>query len=186
MRVSLLTRAGFAAAAAVIATASAMATAGAAGAAAAPRKPTPKPTYTATRGAGGQHPHMTVTPGSPSPTASPQKPAHPQKSPHPSVVATPQPTDLSIATKPVARHHRHLTLIAGQLTAGGVGLPGRVIFLDRETATGGLAVVGREHSGRDGGVAFVVSPRAATSFLLVFPGGRGFRASRSSVVTVKN
>jgi hypothetical protein len=194
MRVSLLTRAGVAAAAAVIATAGAMATAGAAGAAAGPRKPTPKPTYSyfETRPAVQHHEHVTVTPGAPSRTTLPQKltqrpnTALARKRAHHSSPAARQATHLSIGTKAAIEHHRHVTVIAGRLTAGGAGLAGRVIFLDRVTATAGLVVVDRERTSRTGDVAFVVSPEVTTHYLLVFLGSSRLRGSRSLVVMVKD
>jgi hypothetical protein len=97
-----------------------------------------------------------------------------------------QATHLSIATRPAVEHHEHVTVIAGRLTSHRAGLPDRVVALVRVGAKDRLIVVGHEHSGRFGGVAFTVSPQLATHYLLVFAGGSRFLPSRSLVVTVKD
>jgi hypothetical protein len=95
------------------------------------------------------------------------------------------PTHLSIAEKRAVEHHKHVTIIAGRLTTHGFRLPGRLIFLDRVTARHKLVVVGREHTGRFGGVAFAVAPKVTAHYLLVFEGTPRLHSSHSRVVTVK-
>jgi hypothetical protein len=99
---------------------------------------------------------------------------------------TRQPTHLSIATRAAVEHHQHVTLIGGRLTSHGAGLPGRLVFLVRVSAKDRPVVVGRERSGRFGGVGFAVSPKLTAHFLLAFPGGPAFLPSRSVAVTVKD
>lgn len=94
------------------------------------------------------------------------------------------PTHLSIADKRAVEHHKHVTVIGGRLTSFRFSVRGKVVFLDR-VAGHKLAIVGRERTGRGGGVAFVVDPRKAAHFVLVFPGTRNFHSSHSRVITVK-
>jgi hypothetical protein len=99
---------------------------------------------------------------------------------------TRQPTSLSIGTKAAVEHHQHVTLIGGRLSSHRAGLPGRLILLVRLSAKDKPVIVGRERSGKFGGVAFAVSPKLAAHYLLAFPGGSAFLPSRSRVVTVKD
>jgi hypothetical protein len=94
-------------------------------------------------------------------------------------------THLSIADKRAVEHHKHVTIIAGRLTTPGFRLPGRLIFLDRVTARHKPVIVGRERTGRFGGVAFAVAPRVKTHYVLVFEGTPRLHSSHSRVVTVK-
>jgi hypothetical protein len=95
-------------------------------------------------------------------------------------------THLSIADKRAVEHHKHVTVIAGRLTVPGFKkLPGRLIFLERITPRHRPVIVGREHTGKFGGVAFVVDPRFTTHYRLEFPGTPRLHSSHSRVVTVK-
>ncbi len=97
------------------------------------------------------------------------------------------PTHLSIATKPAVEHHRHVTVIAGRLTTKhDIPLPGQIVFLDRLTPKHGFVTVGHERTGGFGGVAFVVSPKVPTAFVLVFKGTPKLRSSHSRIVIVKH
>jgi len=97
------------------------------------------------------------------------------------------PTHLSIADRRAVEHHKHVTIIAGRLTVPGFRrLPGRLIFLERITAKHGRIIVGREHTGRFGNVAFVVDPKVTTHYRLEFPGTPRLHSSHSRVVTVKD
>jgi hypothetical protein len=95
------------------------------------------------------------------------------------------PTHLSIADRRAVEHHKHLTVIEGRLTSFRFPLRGKLVFLDRVTARHKLVIIGREHTGRGGGVAFVVDPKCTSHFALVFPGTPNFHSSHSRVVTVK-
>ena len=95
------------------------------------------------------------------------------------------PTHLSVADRRAVEHHKHVTVIAGRLTSFRFALRGKIVFLDR-VAGHKLAIVGHERTGRGGGVAFVVDPKKATHFVLVFPGSPNFHSSHSRVVTVKD
>jgi hypothetical protein len=96
-------------------------------------------------------------------------------------------THLSIATKPVVEHHKHATVIAGRLTTvRGRSLPGRVVFLFRLAPKHWPLNVGREVTGKFGGVAFVVDPKIRTHYVLVFEGTRRFHSGHSRVVSVKD
>lgn len=96
------------------------------------------------------------------------------------------PTHLSIAKRRAFEHHHRVTVIFGRLsTVRNIGLPGRVVFLDR-VAGHHLVKVGRERTGEHGRVAFVVDPKASTRFVLVFEGSRVFHSSHSRVVVVKD
>jgi hypothetical protein len=97
------------------------------------------------------------------------------------------PTHLSIARKPAFEHHKHVTVIAGRLSTlkRNLALPGRLVFLDR-VAKDGLVIVGHERTGKFGRVAFVVDPKAATRFVLVFRGTPRLHSSHSRVVVVKH
>jgi hypothetical protein len=96
------------------------------------------------------------------------------------------PTHLSIADKRAVEHHKHVTIIAGRLTVRGwKKLPGRLVFLERITANHKRIIVGREHTGMFGGVAFAVAPRVRTHYRLEFPGTPRLHSSHSRVVTVK-
>jgi len=94
-------------------------------------------------------------------------------------------THLSIADKRAVEHHKHVTIIAGRLTTPGFRLQGRLIFLERVTAKHKPVIVGREHTGRFGGVAFAVDPKLTTHYRLEFPGTPRLHSSHSRVVTVK-
>jgi hypothetical protein len=96
------------------------------------------------------------------------------------------PTHLSIGTHRAVVHHKHVTVIAGRLTSGKIALRDRLIFLDRVVGPKHKLVhVRREHTNKNGAVAFVVAPKSATRYVLVFPGTPRFHSSRSAVVTVK-
>jgi hypothetical protein len=95
------------------------------------------------------------------------------------------PTHLSIAKHRAKAHNKQVTVIAGRLsTVHNIGLRGRVVFLDR-IADHMLFVVSRERTGRHGIAAFVVDPKAATKFVLVFEGTPHLHSSHSHVVVVK-
>jgi hypothetical protein len=94
------------------------------------------------------------------------------------------PTHLSIGDRHAVEHHHHVTVIAGRLTTFRHPLPGRLVFLDR-VAGHKLFIVGHEKTGRRGGVAFVVDPKKATHFVLVFEGTPHLHSSHSRVITVK-
>jgi len=95
-------------------------------------------------------------------------------------------THLSIADRRAVEHHTHVTIIAGRLSVRGwKKLPGRLVFLERVTARHKPVVVGREHTGKFGGVAFAVHPKATAHYRLEFPGTPRLISSRSRVVTVK-
>jgi hypothetical protein len=95
------------------------------------------------------------------------------------------PTHLSVAKVPATLHHRHVAVIVGHLRSHRVPLRGKVVFLDRRTATGKWVVVRKEVTHRFGNVAFVVDPKVNAHYVLVFNGSRNFRPSRSRVVVVK-
>ena len=95
------------------------------------------------------------------------------------------PTHLSIADKRAVERHKHVTIIAGRLTTPGFRLPGRLIFLERVTAKHKPVIVGREHTGRFGGVAFAVAPKTTAHYRLEFPGTPRLHSSHSRIVTVK-
>jgi hypothetical protein len=95
------------------------------------------------------------------------------------------PTHLSIATRRAVEHRRHVTLIGGRLTSLTFPLKGKLIFLDRVTATHKLIIVGREWTNRHGTVVFVVAPKVTAHYALVFPGTPNFHSSHSRVVTVR-
>lgn len=95
------------------------------------------------------------------------------------------PTHLAIAKRRAFEHHHRVTVLFGRLsTVHNIGLPGRVVFLDRITSKG-LVKIGRERTGRHGRVAFVVDPKATAAFVLVFEGTRHLHSSHSRVVFVK-
>jgi hypothetical protein len=95
-------------------------------------------------------------------------------------------THLSIADRHAVEHHKHVTIIAGRLSVHGFKrLPGRLIFLERITAKGKRVIIGREHTGKFGGVAFAVDPKMRTHYRLEFPGTPRLHSSHSRVVTVK-
>jgi hypothetical protein len=95
------------------------------------------------------------------------------------------PTHLSIGKHRAVAHHKHVTIIGGRLsTVRNIGLPGRVVFLDR-IANHALVVVGRERTGRHGVAAFVVDPKVTAKFVLVFEGTHVFHSSHSRVIVVK-
>jgi hypothetical protein len=95
-------------------------------------------------------------------------------------------THLSIADRRAVEHHQHVTIIAGRLTVRGFKkLPGRLIFLERITPRHKPVIIGREHTGEWGGVAFAVHPKGTAHYRLEFPGTRRLISSRSRVVTVK-
>jgi hypothetical protein len=95
-------------------------------------------------------------------------------------------THLAIADKRAVEHHKHVTIIAGRLsTPRFKRLPGRLIFLERVAAKHKPVIVGREHTGRFGGVAFAVDPKVTSHYRLVFPGTPRLISSRSRVLTVK-
>lgn len=94
------------------------------------------------------------------------------------------PTSLSI--RAVAHHRRHFDVISGALKSHRVPLRYKVVFLESRTAGTKFAVVARELTHRRGGwVAFRVSPRETTRYVLVFRGSPNFRHSHSGVVTVR-
>ena len=95
------------------------------------------------------------------------------------------PTHLSIAKRHAVEHHRHLTVIGGDLRSRRFGLRDKVVYLERRTPGTKWAVAGHETTNRFGQVAFAVNPAATTRFVLVYKGSKNFRASRSRVVTVK-
>ncbi|HTW01058.1 MAG TPA: hypothetical protein VMF87_12235 [Streptosporangiaceae bacterium] len=95
-------------------------------------------------------------------------------------------THLSIADRRAVEHHKHVTIIAGRLSVHGFKrLPGRLVFLERITDKGKRVIIGREHTGMFGGVAFAVHPKMRTHYRLEFPGTPRLHSSRSRVVTVK-
>jgi hypothetical protein len=95
-------------------------------------------------------------------------------------------THLSIADRRAVEHHKHVTIIAGRLTVRGFRkLPGRLVFLERITPKHKPVIVGREHTGKFGGVAFAVDPKVTAHYRLDFRGTPRLISSRSRVVTVK-
>ena len=96
-------------------------------------------------------------------------------------------THLSIATKHAVEHHKHVTVIAGRLSTRyrNFSLPGRLVFLDRVTPKHHLVVVAKERTRKFGIAAFVVDPKMATHYVLVFEGTPRLISSHSRVVTVK-
>ena len=95
------------------------------------------------------------------------------------------PTHLAIAKRHATEHHRHVTVIGGDLRSGRFGLRHKLVYLDRRVPGGKWTVVGHENTNRFGQVAFTVKPKVNARFVLVYKGSKNFRPSHSRVVTVK-
>jgi hypothetical protein len=93
-------------------------------------------------------------------------------------------THLLIAKHRAVEHHKKVTVIGGDLRSHKSGLVGKVVFLDRKVPGGQWTQVGKEVTGKLGGVVFVVNPQVTARFVLVFKGDANFRPSHSRVVSV--
>lgn len=94
------------------------------------------------------------------------------------------PTRLSVTeSAPVIKAHGR-DIIAGTLAEGRRGLAGETVSLD---IVNGRRLIPAEiaSTNRGGSVFFTVSPKATTTYVLVFNGTRNLAASRSAVVTVR-
>lgn len=94
------------------------------------------------------------------------------------------PTSLSVSVSvPGIRAHGRTT-VSGTLTSGRKGLAREVVTLD---IVNGRRLIPSEAgvTNARGGVSFVISPKATTTYELVFAGTRSLAASHSGTVTVR-
>jgi hypothetical protein len=75
-------------------------------------------------------------------------------------------------------------VVSGRLVADKAGLAGRTVYLDRVDGKT-LVQAQVQLTGKDGGVAFTVSPGATARFELVYKGNSVFAPTHSGIVTVK-
>jgi hypothetical protein len=96
------------------------------------------------------------------------------------------PTRLSISVAKGTITVGHSDQIGGTLSAGKTPVPGRIITLDRWSATAKKFVgVERKFTGKLGKVVFNVYPKTSTSYVLVFAGGPIYKPSRSAQVRIR-
>ncbi|MGH3254766.1 MAG: hypothetical protein ACRDOU_05040 [Streptosporangiaceae bacterium] len=93
-------------------------------------------------------------------------------------------TTLSIVESKTVIHAGHEDVVSGRLVALGVGVPGRVVFLDRVY---GKTLVEKQvrTTGPAGGVAFTVTPGVTARYELVYKGNAVLAPTHSGIVTVK-
>jgi hypothetical protein len=94
-------------------------------------------------------------------------------------------TNLSAqATIPATLHHHHVTVILGHLSSHKSPLRGEVVYLDRKSGIF-LIQVSHEVTDKIGDVVFIVAPKKATEYVLVFKGTKNFAPSHSKFVTAR-
>lgn len=95
------------------------------------------------------------------------------------------PASLSIrADRPVASPTGTAT-VSGRLVSRGTPLKNKiVVLLGRPTGSTTWGFVAAKRTGPGGGVAYVVRPKVASSYKLVFQGTDRYRKARSGIVTV--
>lgn len=94
------------------------------------------------------------------------------------------PTTLSVHESAAGFKGNGKVNITGTLAEHGKALAGEAVTLDIVKGRS-LDPAGTAHTNRDGGVAFAVSPKATTTYKLVFNGTRTLAASHSGTVTVR-
>jgi hypothetical protein len=93
-------------------------------------------------------------------------------------------TSLSARTIPATLHHHHVTVILGHLSSHKSPLRGEVVYLDRKSGIF-LIQVSHEVTDKIGDVVFIVAPKKATEYVLVFKGTKNFAPSHSKFVTAR-
>jgi hypothetical protein len=95
------------------------------------------------------------------------------------------PTSLTAKALPVTTpKHHHYTVILGHLSSHKVSLRGEVVYLDRKNGIF-LVPVSHQHTDKFGDVAFIVTPKKATEYVLIFKGTKNFAPSHSKFVTAR-